>query len=245
MSQYLGKRFESKYGWLEVIEDNGWDKMIVKFDDGFVTTTYRQMIDKGSVKSPMFPVVAGVGFLGIGKYTPRNNGKVTLEYNTWIGVLHRCYDEKRQIKDVTYVDKFADPVWFNFQNFAEWCQTAVGFGNKGWELDKDLIVKGNLCYGPDTCSFVPKDMNIMLKSNKRGKYPVGVWFCEEENKYRASICVAGVTRVIGRFKTEQEAFDCYKETKEQSIKDRALKYKDSLDVRVFNSLMNWEINIDD
>lgn len=248
MSKYLGKRFESKYGWLTVVEDNGWDKMVVKFDDGFVTTTARQMIDKGTIKSPNYPIVAGVGFLGEGSYKPNDsNGKVTLEYNTWVGMLHRCYDEKRQVKDVTYINKSVNDIWFCFQNFASWCNAQVGFGNKGWELDKDLLVKGNLEYGPEVCAFVPKDLNIILKSNKnkRGKYPVGVWYSEEENKYRASICVDGVSKIIARFKTEKEAFECYKETKEQSIKDRALKYKDSLDARVFESLMNWEISIDD
>ena len=84
MSKYLGKRFESKYGLLTVVEDSGWDKMVVKFDDGFVTTTTRQMIDKGTIKSPNYPIVAGVGFLGVGPYKTREDDRITLEYNTWI-----------------------------------------------------------------------------------------------------------------------------------------------------------------
>ena len=246
MSKYLGKRFESKYGWLEVIEDNGWNKMVVQFDDGFVTTTARQMIDKGTIKSPNYPVVAGVGFLGEGIHRPRAaDGKVTLEYNTWAGMLHRCYDEARQIKERTYINKTVNLLWHNFQNFAEWCQVQVGFGTKGWELDKDLLVKGNLEYGPERCVFIPKDLNIILKSNPRGRYPVGVTKVDSERKFRSVICVDGRSEIIGRFETVEEAFNCYKETKEQSIKERALKYKDSLDIRVFNSLMNWEISIDD
>lgn len=248
MSKYLGKRFESKYGWLTVVEDNGWDKMVVKFDDGFITTTARQMIDKGAIKSPNYPVVAGVGFLGEGPYKPNDSdGKVTLEYNTWIGMLHRCYNPKRLLKGTTYEDKFVRTEWHNFQNFAKWCHSATGFGNAGWELDKDLIQRGNLYYGPETCAYVPKDLNIILKSSskKRGKYPIGVTKVDSEHKFRSVICVDGRSKIIARFETIIEAFNCYKEAKEQSIKDRALKYKDSLDIRVFNSLMNWEVNIND
>lgn len=221
--------------------------MVVKFDDGFVTTTARQMIDKGSVKSPNYPIVAGIGYLGVGPHKPRRDGKITLEYNTWVGMLHRCYSGKRLLKGITYVDKFVRSEWYCFQNFAEWCQTAIGFGNDGWELDKDLILKDNCYYGPDTCAYVPKDLNIILKSSskKRGQYPIGVTKVDEERKYRSVIYVDGASKIIGRFETAIEAFNCYKEAKEQSIKQRALKYKDSLDIRVFNSLMNWEINIDD
>src|SRR5690606_34589998 len=146
----------TKYGWLTVLEDNGWNKLIVKFDDGFITKTARQMVDKGTIKSPNFPIVAGVGFLGEGKYKPKLMGKITLEYNTWVGILHRCYDEIRQQKDSSYKDKSVCEDWHNFQNFAEWCQTARGFGNVGWELDKDLIFKGSKIYSPDTCAFIPK-----------------------------------------------------------------------------------------
>lgn len=247
MSRYEGKRFKTKYGCLTVLEDNGWDNLIVKFDDGFVTKTSRQMVDKGTIKSPNFPLVAGVGFLGEGKYKPKLLGRVTLEYNTWIGILHRCYDEKRQQKDSSYKDKSVCEAWHNFQNFAEWCQTAKGFGNVGWELDKDLILKGSKIYSPETCAFIPKELNIFLKPNKskRGKYPLGVTKVISENRYRACICIDGRDKLLGRFNSPEEAFICYKKNKELEIKSKAQKYKNSLDIRVYNSLMVWEISIYD
>ena len=46
----------------------------------------------------------------------------------------------------------------------------------GWELDKDILVKGNKIYSPDTCCFVPKEVNTVFtkRQSKRGDYPIGV-----------------------------------------------------------------------
>ena len=35
----------------------------------------------------------------------------------------------------------------------------------GWELDKDILEKGNKTYSPETCCFVPRVINSLYKTN--------------------------------------------------------------------------------
>ena len=43
----------------------------------------------------------------------------------------------------------------------------------GKHLDKDLLVCNNKVYSPETCVFVPREINQFLtkSNNSRGKYP--------------------------------------------------------------------------
>ena len=55
----------------------------------------------------------------------------------------------------------------------------------------------------------------------------------------------GKTKYIGRFNTPQEAFLAYKTFKEALIKEVANEYKEQLDSRVYEALMNYEVNEND
>jgi hypothetical protein len=50
---------------------------------------------------------------------------------------------------------------------------------------------------------------------------------------------------LGRFNTAEQAFQVYKTAKEAYIKEVVNKWKDKIDPRVYNTLMNYEVNIDD
>ena len=50
---------------------------------------------------------------------------------------------------------------------------------------------------------------------------------------------------MGSFNTEVEAFNAYKEAKEAYLKELADKYKDLLDPRAYEALMNYTVDIDD
>ena len=50
---------------------------------------------------------------------------------------------------------------------------------------------------------------------------------------------------IGRYTTPEEAFQAYKQAKEAYIKEVANKWKDQIDNRVYEALMNWGVSIDD
>ena len=52
-------------------------------------------------------------------------------------------------------------------------------------------------------------------------------------------------KYLGRYNTPEQAFLAYKIAKESYIKEVAEKWRDQIDPRVYNTLMNYEVNIDD
>ena len=50
---------------------------------------------------------------------------------------------------------------------------------------------------------------------------------------------------LGYFNTELEAFNAYKIAKESFIKEQAEKWKSQIDVRAYEALMKYTVNITD
>jgi hypothetical protein len=89
----------------------------------------------------------------------------------------------------------------NFQIFVEWSIRQVGY-NCEWELDKDILFKRNKSYSEDTCVFVPRELNIFFakSTGRRGTLPIGVHWCTDRLKYRASCGNgAGTSEFLGYF----------------------------------------------
>ena len=126
-------------------------------------------------------------------------------------------------------------------------QVTKGFDKSGFQLDKDILVKGNKLYSPDTCLFVPKEINTLLTHRRKDKglYPVGVSYKPRINRYRAQISKFKKVIHLGCFITPEEAFQAYKTAKEAYIKEVAEIYKDQIDPRVYEALMNYQVEITD
>ena len=118
-------------------------------------------------------------------------------------------------------------------------------------LDKDILVKNNKIYSPNTCVFVPTNINTLFtKSNKsRGKYPIGVFFHKDANKYEAhcSIFYNGKSKLkhLGLYNTIDDAFKVYKESKEANIKQIADEYKDKIPDKLYEAMYKYEVEITD
>lgn len=229
----------------EVIDYNGCEDVSVRFEDGFVTSTYSQSLREGTVRNPFHKSVYGIGYLGQGKYTASIKGKDTLEYKFWKGVLYRCYSEGIKVFAPSYDNCTATDEWHNFQNFAGWASVQVGFKTKGWQLDKDLLVKGNELYSPDTCVFVPPRINGLLIKPKTAEreLPTGVVF--RDNLYVAQINNGKKVIKLGYYKTAEQAFLEYKKAKEAIYKSVALEWKDLIDEKAFYALYNRTVEITD
>lgn len=129
----------------------------------FLSTGYRKITRhrtamKGEVKDKYHPCVNGVGFIGDGSHKVSVNCVQTKAYEVWSGMISRCYSKKTQERQPSYIGCTVCREWHNFQNFAEWFD-----GNyiDGMCLDKDIRVKGNKVYSPDTCKFVTKSENTI------------------------------------------------------------------------------------
>ena len=168
-------------------------------------------------------------------------------YELWLSMFNRCYREDSLSRVPSYAGCSVTGDFIYLSKFKEWCKLQKGFGNKGWQLDKDILVKGNKVYEPNTCCFVPKDLNTLFTHRRkdRGKYPVGVSYKPRIRKYVAQISRFKEVVHLGSFNTPEEAFQAYKQAKEAYIKEVAEKWKDKIDIRVYEALMKYEVNIDD
>lgn len=165
-------------------------------------------------------------------------------YTTWNSMIARCYSASYQKNKPTYKDCTVCEEWLKFSNFKCWFDEHYV---DGYQLDKDILVKGNKIYSTETCCFVPKEINSILLSckNSRGRYPIGVTLYK--GKYRARINKYGKLHDIGFYATPQEAFCAYKKEKESYIKSIAEKYfkEGKISQNVYIALLNYNINIKD
>ena len=148
-------------GKLVVLEYKGHLDVIVKFiDTGYETTARANNLRKGNVKDRSLPSVYGVGIIGNG--IAKVCGVETKDYKLWKSMLGRCYDEKYSNKYPTYKDCTASDNFKYLPYFEEWCHQQIGFDQVGWQLDRDLLIKGNKIYSEDTCCFVPAEINSLF-----------------------------------------------------------------------------------
>ena len=137
--------------------------------------------------------------------------------------------------------------WHTFSNFYEWFKDPSNGYKKGYCLDKDILFKGNRIYSPETCSFVPSEINCMFQdtSSTRGKYPIGVR--KSKGRYAARCCFYDKHTHLGYYKTPEEAFNAYKTAKESYIKEVAATfYNDGkITKRVYDAMVQYIVEITD
>lgn len=192
-------------------------------------------------------LVYGVGF-NDGKYPASIDGKNLKEYRIWAAMLQRCYSDKFQEQgNHTYNGCYVSENFKSYSYFYDWCQDQIGFGMKDWELDKDLLVKGNNLYSEDMCIFLPRQINTALtKSNRtRGACPIGVSLRSDCKAYIATIVKYGRNVIIGKYKTVDEAFLEYKKQKEYYLAELAEKYKANISESAFQALLNYKVELND
>ena len=202
----------------------------------------------GLIKCPYDKSIYGLGYIGEGKYKSRKDGKMTKCYSEWIGMMQRCYDSVSLEKNSTYKDCEVEEYFFNFQNFGKWFEKNYYECNEEqMHLDKDILVKGNKVYSPDTCIFVPQTINkLFVKCDKaRGSLPIGIYYDKERDKYTAGCHFNGKRKFLGRFDTPEEAFAIYKQFKENTIKQIADEYKDLIPEKLYNAMYKYEVEIND
>lgn len=234
----------NNYGDLIITEYVNSRKVRVKFiETGYETFTSICHIRKGSVKDRLKPTVCGVGI--IGNEPSEVNGTPLKEYTLWLAMIHRCYGKKSH--NNTYKDCFVSDNFKYYPYFKQWCNNQTGFSNQGWELDKDILVKGNKIYSEDTCCFVPAEINTLVVKcdNRRGKHSVGTSYHKNHKKFAANLSIKGKQTHIGYFNTELEAFFAYKKAKEAYIKSLLSKWYGQIDPRVYEVLVRYEVEITD
>ena len=194
-----------------------------------------------------FKLVCGVGF-NDRKYKTTLDGKITREYDTWSSMLKRCYSESYLKRFPSYRGKTVCEEWLIYSNFHKW-MVDYPYNKYNWHLDKDILVKGNTVYSPETCTFLPEAINLLLgkSTRRRGKYPIGVCSVRrrKRTKYMAQCYDSAGKRSCRYFSSADEAFAWYKESKERAVREVADLYKGVIDPRAYEALVNYTVEITD
>lgn len=168
-------------------------------------------------------------------------------YKKWWGMKNRCSPVQWSTKYKTYKGCTFFQEWSDFKNFERWAMLPENGYREDYHLDKDILIKGNKVYSPETCCFVPQDINSLFTScrKKRGLYPIGV--TKSRNTYLVHLSCRGYQSCIGSYKTQEEAFLAYKDAKERYIKEIAETYfqEGKITKKVYDALMKYEVEITD
>lgn len=244
-----GKEFVNNWGEKAiVVRYGGIYDVDIKYDNGYIQNIAWHNLIKG-FHSPYARTVFGVGYLGEGEYNTNDK----LAYLVWNGMLERCYEPYAINKHLTYIDCYVCEEWHCFQNFAKWFyKNYYEIKGERMQLDKDILIKGNKIYSPDTCIIVPNRINALFikQQNHRGKYPIGI--SEYHNGIRARCSILnkkGKKEVVnlGCFPYDkiEEAFKTYKQFKENYIKQVADEYKDLIPKKLYDALYRYKVEIND
>lgn len=245
----VGKVCKSKSsGDFKILKYNNGKNVEIQFlNTGFEVTVQLGNIRNGNVKDPYLPSVFGVGIVGT-KYPISEGGVLTKEYALWCRMLQRCYSDGFKKRRPTYEGCEVSDKFKSYECFYEWCQSQVGFGVDNFQLDKDLLIKGNKIYSESACVFIPSEINLLLikREASRGEHLIGVCWDKTNKVFVAMVRKNKVKReYLGSFNTEIEAFNAYKQAKESFIKEQANKWKGQIDERAYNALMNYQVEITD
>ncbi len=244
----LGNTYTTREGYeITIVEYKDRFNCTVEFKNGYrLENTSLQNVKKGLIKNPYHPTIYNIGYLGHGRYKSSIFGKNTYLYKTWRSMFSRCYDEKFHERQPNYKDVTVCEEWHNFQNFAKWMENNYNPEiMQGWHLDKDILVKGNKVYSPETCDFVPKEINSLLILGKRNRGDCPIGLSKKGNRYEVRVSNIFNKGYKGSYNSIEEAFKIYKTEKEKYIKEVADKWKNLISVRIYNALYNYEVEITD
>lgn len=239
---------------MKIIAYNNFNDMTVEFQDEYkykVNTIYANF-KSGSIKNPYYPSVYGVGITGT-KYPTHINCKNTKEYRAWTEMLRRCFDEAHRNRQPTYKQVICCEEWLNYENYYEWLHNQPNFekwfnGNR-WAIDKDILVKRNKIYSPETCCLVPQNVNCLFlkREAERGEYPIGVSYRKDGFLAHCHNPFTNQREELGYHTTPNNAFNTYKSYKEDIIKKVAkIEYKaGNITKECYEAMMNYKVEIDD
>ena len=250
---------------MKIIEYNNKSDVIIEFQDEHKYRVHTQYgcFKNGQCKNPFFALVSGHGYLGVDKngnvpkVTEFKDGKyvTTWECHKWGNMLQRCFDNKYKEKYPTYKEATCCDRWLCFANFLEDLEALKKEYNwnadEKLNLDKDILHKGNKIYSLENCILVPQWINKLFTKcdASRGNCPIGVSYHKRDKKYEAYCNINGKKTSLGYYNTIEQAFNAYKQAKENEIKriadDCIQKGYITKDNRLYKAMINYQVKIDD
>lgn len=253
--QYEGCIYQTRTGsFVKVIEYINSENVTVEFLDDTHYIAHNLILANvrtGAVKNPYLRSSVHGGYLGEGPYT--SSGPYTYIHKCWDDIRTRCYGN-HQGCNAAYIGVKVDPIWDNYQNFADWAINYMKDMNPTvkYNIDKDILQwklpNDEKIYSPSTCCFVPLEINQALVNLQDPRRPsntnkvLGV-FETPNHKYAVRVRKDGKNVSIGTYETIEEAAAVYKNYKETKIKELANFYYNAgaLKKDIYEILMNFKI----
>jgi len=166
--------------------------------------------------------------------------KIYMNERPWIEVysnlLKRCNGDSE--KYPTYVEcKICDEWLNNKEKFYKWYQDNIYDCEENIQLDKDIKIKGNKLYSPNTCLLVPLSINSLFKVYNGKTKGVN----KNGNRYRVYLNKFSKYTYFGSYSTEQEAYNVYLREKEKYIHEVGEKWKNKVPNEIYQILINYKL----
>lgn len=174
-------------------------------------------------------MIYGVGINDIPEYL--RGSKL---YVTWKSMFARCYNPRFHEKNPSYIGCSVDKRWHRLSDFKKWFDENYV---EGYQLDKDILVKDNKVYGPETCCFVPEYINRIFRANVfKDSRKLAVR--KQNRKYQAR-CRCGHSYQYASFDTFEEARNWFVSTRTKCMTEIAndYLYKELISAKVYNGLI--------
>lgn len=156
-------------------------------------------------------------------------------YRKWVNLLMRCYCESYKAKRKSYDGATVCVEWHLFSTFKSWMEIQDW---EGKDLDKDLLIRGNKVYSPETCVFISIKINSFItdRIRNKGSYATGVSFHKASDRLRSD-CRNPFTNkkeFLGTFMDELEAHRAWLTRKDELAQMLA---QDESDKRISDALI--------
>lgn len=155
-------------------------------------------------------------------------------YEIWHSILQRTVDEKYKMSHKAYSDATVCEKWLTLSNFNIWFDDNY---IEGYNIDKDLLGCDKKEYSPETCVFIPNEINAAISREKRSRdLPIGVM--RHKDRFKA-VCIGNY---LGIFDTVSEAREAYLKAKKEHITYLANKWKEKIEPRAYEALINLDVD---
>lgn len=172
--------------------------------------------------------------------TRKNLSRTELNTLYW-NMYNRCYGENYLEKNPKYRGCTICEEWLtDKESFYDWAsENYYVIDGEQVDLDKDILVKDNKVYSPETCIFAPHIINTYYERLIRN--PVKT----KNGKYQMSLTVDGKTVSLGIFDTEEEAKNEYIKHKQAAMLAKADLYKDKIPAQLYKAMTDFTIELSD
>lgn len=221
-SNRIGEIFyHPKYGEYYIIAYSNCDEVTIRFaNTGYEYVTSYNHIQHLEVRDRFFKGKYG-NYAGIGEVDKE-------AYKIWYNMIHRC-NNQNGYKDVIICDE-----WSDFSNFLKWYNNQ--YKEDGWHLDKDILSNNGRIYSPETCCFLPPELNTFFEKHKKAK---GYSYNKRRKKYEAYCRDRGRYVHLGLYSTPSEARTTYLGYKRNLLEELVKPYFNKISVELYNAMKKY------